>query len=836
MRRASIALLGIALVSSAFLSAHPRAGSDRAANLPPAAARFNARPPQTQSAAVARPESAPDAHDAFVQQYCVSCHNPTARRGELSLAAFEIARADEHAEVAEKMIRKLRAGMMPPPGARPPDPAAVAAIVEALESRIDRAASARPNPGSRPFQRLNRAEYARAIRDLLAIDVDVAAFLPADLNSSHGFDNIADEQALSPTLMDGYLRAAGNISRLAIGDRHATTSAATYTVPITASQMRHAEGAPMGTRGGISTMHVFPADGEYAFRVLLFGGPTGDLFGSPAAAAGEQIEVSVNGERVALLDIKPGMKESDPNGLTLHTPKVHVAAGAQRVSAAFIRTFEGPVNDLIAPIEYTLADTNIGEGPGVTAPPHLKELTITGPLEVSGVSDTASRERIFSCRPAVGSQETACARSIIERLARQAFRGYLEDADLADLMRFYERGRREGDFENGVQWALQAMLAHPYFVFRLERAPANVRPGQNYRISNLDLASRLSFFLWASIPDAELLKVAGQGRLNTPAVLEAQVRRMLADPRSESLSTRFAAQWLRLGEVEKFRPDQLLYPHWDDTLAKSLKRETELFFDSLVRDDRSVLDLLRADYTFANERVAKHYGLPNVMGEAFRRVPLPSDTRRGILGHGSVLMLTSIADRTSPVLRGKWVMQVLLGSPPPPPPPNVPELDATKVVKGAKLLSVRERMEEHRANPACTSCHRVIDPLGLALENFDASGAWRIRDGDTPVDASGVLYDGTKLDGPVSLRNALLARSDVVLSNFAENLLSYALGRPVEYYDMPVVRTIVREAAANDNRVSSFILGIVKSTPFQMSRAASAPPTDSNAAAKSERR
>jgi hypothetical protein len=769
----------------------------------------------------------PDMQTTLVKQYCTACHNDRMKAGGLSLATFDAAQAKNHAAVAEKMIRKLRAGMMPPAGVKRPDEPTLQALAVALETRIDHAAAAKPNAGWRPFQRLNRAEYARAVRDLLAIDVDVTAFLPPD-TVSHGFDNISDEQGFSPTLMEGYLRAASQISRLALGDRQASASSVTYKVPRDGSQMRHVEGAPVGTRGGLSVVHTFLADGEYAFRILLHSGPTGDLFGS--ATRGEQIEVAIDGERVALVPISHTMRESDANGLNVFTPRIHIKAGSRRVSAAFIQLGDGPVDDLIAPIEHTLADTNIGETFGVTAPPHLREFAITGPHVVTGVSETESRRRVFTCRPTAPEEEAACANQIITRLAAQAYRGYLGGDDLADLQRMYEQGRRKDGFEAGIRLALQAILANPRFLFRVEQAPATLRAGATYRLNDLDLASRLAFFLWGTLPDAELLKVARSGRLSTPAGLEKQVGRMLTDPRSEALSTRFAGQWLRLQDVSKTRPDTLTYPQWDNTLSEAFVRETELLFDSIVREDRSVLDLLTADYTFVNERLAKHYRIPNVMGNGFRRVQIPDEHRRGILGHGSVLLLTSVADRTSPVLRGKWIMEVLLGSPPPPPPPNVPDLEETKGVRNAKLLSVRERMEEHRANPACTSCHRVIDPLGLALENYDATGAWRIKDNGVPVDPTGELYDGTRIDGPAALRQALLKHSDVVLLSFTESLMTYALGRHVEYEDMPTVRAIVREAGANNNHFSSFVAGIIKSPAFQMSTVeslhttASAPP------------
>jgi hypothetical protein len=492
-----------------------------------------------------------------------------------------------------------------------------------------------------------------------------------------------------------------------------------------------------------------------------------------------------------------------------------------------VARFDAPVDDLLAPIEHTMADSQIGSGFGITALPHLREFAITGPLKVTGVSDSPSRRRIFTCRPTQPSEETACATSIVKRLAELAYRGPVSAEDVKKLMVFYGEGRAQGDFEEGVRMALQALMASPKFLFRLEEVPATVRPGQNYRISEYALASRLSFFIWGSGPDQELLKLAAQGVLRQPPVLEKQVRRMLADRRSEALSTRFASQWLRLQDLVKLSPDYLQYPQYDRTLAEALKRETELLFDAVVRNDRPLTELLTADYTFVNERVATHYGLPNVTGPEFRRVPLADPNRRGLLGQGSILALTSVADRTSPVQRGKWIMEVLLGSPPPAPPPNVPSLDdSVSSAQGSKVLSVRQRMEEHRKNPACTSCHKVIDPLGLALENFDVTGAWRLRDGDSAIDSSGDLYDGTKMQGPQGLREALLKHADVFTLSFTESLMTYGLGRRVEHYDMPAIRAIVRDAAKNDYRMSQFILGVAKSSAFQMGRAEAAETTE----------
>jgi hypothetical protein len=618
--------------------------------------------------------------------------------------------------------------------------------------------------------------------------------------------------------MEGYLRAAARISTLAVGDRNASPSEFTVKVPRTESQMRHVDGTPWGTRGGLALDYTFPADGDYSFRVMLHGTPTGQLFGS-VASRNEQIDLSINGERIALMDIDWKMTETDKNGLNLVTPRVHVKAGPQHIAAAFIQKFDGVVDDLVSPIDYTLADTEYGDNAGITILPHVRDFSITGPYKVTGVSDTPSRRKVFICRPTSTADEIPCARKIVSSLAGEAYRRTPNNEDVESLMEFYGNARKGHDFEAGIKAALQALLASPKFVFRFESTPTLAKAGQTYRVSDLDLASRLSFFIWNTVPDAELVKVATAGTLHTPAVLDKQVRRMLADPRAESLSTRFASQWLRLQDVEKIHPDALLFPGFDNELAASYKRETELFFDSIVREDRNILDLLTADYTFVNERIARVYHMPNIVGENFRRVTLP-DERRGILGQGSMLMQTAVADRTSPVQRGKWIMEVLLGSPPPPPPADVPPFDDTKAATATgKPLSTRERMEEHRKNPACQSCHKVIDPLGLALDNFDTLGAWRIKDNGVGIDSNGVLYDGTKMSGPADLRQALLNHSEGLIRNFTDNLMSYAIGRRIEYYDQPSVRVITRKAAQNGNHFSSFVLGIVNSPAFQMSTA-----------------
>ncbi len=769
----------------------------------------------------------------MVKQYCVACHSDRGKAGGLTLASFDAARAAADVELAEKMIRKLRAQMMPPAGARRPEADQILALASALETRIDRAAALNPNPGSRPFQRLNRSEYARAVKDLLDIDIDVASLLPAD-TISNGFDNVADAQSFSPTLMESYLRAAAKVTALAIGDPEAPASETNYRVPKTASQLARAEGAPFGTRGGLSVQHTFPADGDYVFKVELHSNACGVLFGGPNE--GETVEVSVNGERKAIMKIDPRMAETT-TGLSLKTPPMAIKAGVQRVTAAFLQRFEGPVNDLMAPIDHTLADTQIGVALGITTLPHVKDFSIVGPYNVTGVSDTASRRKVFSCRPTSAVDEPVCATKIVRTLATQAFRGNVTERDLESLMTFYTDGRKEGDFEYAIGGAIEAILASPQFLFRLESTPTTLRAGQtgapgaaaatgwkSYRLSDSELASRLSYFIWGAAPDAELSRLASQGRLSAPGVYQKQVARLVADPRSEALSKRFARQWLRLGDVEGVLPDAVAYPYFDRTLGDAFVKETELFFDSLVREDRSVMDLLTADYSFVNERIARHYGIPNVAGNAFRRVTLPAE-RRGILTHGSVLVLTSVADRTSPVMRGKFVMEVMMGSPPPAPPPNVPALEETKGEVSGKVLTVRERMEEHRKNPQCTSCHRVIDPLGLALENFDVTGKFRIKDNGMPVDPNGTLYDGTPMNGAAGLRAAILKHQDVFLLSFTENLMTYALGRRIEAPDMWAVRRLVRDAAKRDYKMSAFVQAVATSPLFTMGSAAESAPT-----------
>ncbi len=655
------------------------------------------------------------------------------------------------------------------------------------------------------------------MKDLLGIEVDVGAFLPLDTKSAN-FDNIADVQMPSATVMEGYLRAAGQIARLALGDPDAEIANTIYRLSRIQSQRDQVEGAPFGTRGGLSVVHNFPADGKYVFHIMPYNAVEGEVFGRTFGT--EHIEISIDGERVALLEIDRWMRESEPTGLNIRTDSIQVPAGPHRVTAAFIRQFEGELDDLIRPIDHTLADGQIGIGYGVTTQQHLQRLTILGPFEVTGVSDTPTRRYVFSCRPTSPAEARPCAESIVSRLATKAYRRDATDEDVEGLMSFYDEGEERGGFEGGVRLALQALLASPHFIFRMEEVPDGVRPGEIYEISDADLASRLSFFLWGAPPDQELIDLADRGDLSDDDELERQVLRMLADPRAEALGGRFAAQWLRLQDLEKIHPDALSYPYFDETLAEAMHEETVHLFNHIVHEDRPIIDLLSADYTFVNERLARHYGIPGVLGTEFRRVEYATEQRRGILGHGSILTLTSHANRTSPVLRGKWVMEVLLGAPPPPPPPNVPDLDETEGAEDGRFLTVRERMEQHRANPACSSCHNMIDPIGLALENFDVTGAWRERDGGNLVDPVGELYDGTQLAGPTDLRNVLLSRPEVFYRIFTENLMAYALGRRVEYYDMPAIRRITRRAADEGYRVSEFILGIVNTPAFTQSRAA----------------
>ena len=755
------------------------------------------------------PSSAPasPALTQVVQRYCVVCHNDALLTGNLSLQDFAVEHATEEREIAEKMIRKLRAGMMPPPGIPRPSADTLLALVETLESTVDEVVGGTPNLGTRRFQRLSRPEYERVIHELLGLEVNADNWLPADLLVG-SFDNMSAAQGLSTTLLDSYLKAAIDVSRLATGNPRALSSTTKHRNPMEVSQ--HAwdqiEGAPFGTRGGMVVTHDFPADGEYVFRVETD-------FGGGNQVAAEDIDISIDGEPVALLRLEFNAARSVP---AIETGPIFVRAGQRRVSAAFVNLIEGPYEDRFSPAAWSAAGT-AGGNYGVTGLTHLKELLITGPGNVSGVAETESRRRVFTCRPSTPGEARPCAESILTRLATRAYRRPPPADDIADLMGFYDAVAGEEGFEAGVRMGLQAILVSPEFLFRLEREPAGARTGGGYPLNDIDLATRLSFFLWATVPDEQLLEVATAGRLSDPAVLEAEVERMLADPRSETLATRFAHQWLRLQDVGKVWPESYLFPDFSQQLADAMVRETELLFDFLVRGNRSLLELLDADYTFLNRRLARHYGIEgDFPQDDFRRVPYPDDRRRGVLGHGSVLHLTSMSGRTSPVLRGKWVMEVLMGTPPPPPPPNVPTLEGSPAADGGRTLTTRERMELHRSSPVCSSCHNFIDPIGLALDNFDVTGRWRVRENMAPLDTRGVFYDGTELGSPSELAAVLLKRPIPLARNFTEHLFSYALGRPADYLDQPTIRVITRAAANSNYSVSSIVMGIVGSAPFRM--------------------
>lgn len=752
--------------------------------------------------------------DAVVQTYCVVCHynENKANTAGVSFDSFTIATIGDHRELGERMVRKLRLGMMPPPGNEAPDAASYAALIDALETHLDAAAAAQPNPGNRTFQRLNRAEYASAIRDVLGLDVNAGDWLPLDSMSAN-FDNIADEQMLSATLLEAYLNAASDISRMAVGDLHAPTLDRTYSASTYESQhpWDRLDGAPFGTRGGIVVKYVFPADGQYVFEPVFIGGNNSRF---------QDLDISIDGTRVALVkyEAQPSGGADGRGGIPMPTNPIFVRAGQHVVAAAFVRETDGPYEDLIRPNDWSFSGGGSG-GTGITTLLHLRDLTIRGPYQVTGISDTPTRRKIFTCRPTTTADAPACARAIVTQLSQSAYRRPVTPAEVDALMHFYQTGAAKADFETGVRSALEAVLASPDFIFRLERQPDNVRPGTTYRVSDTELASRLSYFLWGRPPDAELLTVAARGELSTVVGLEKQARKMLADPRSEALGTRFAAQWLRLQDIDKVHPDPNFYPNFDEQLASAMRTETITFFNDLVKSDRSALELYRADYTFVNERLAEHYGIPGVAGDEFRRVTYPDDTRRGLFGQGSVLVQTSLANRTSPVLRGKWVMSVLLGSDPPPPPANVPPLDNTAESKGGKVLTTRERIELHRANPACSSCHRFMDPIGLALDHFDATGKWRLHENGAELDTRGVFYDGTPVSTPGELSAVLLKRPVPLVRTLTENLMAFALGRRAEYYDQPTIRAITRAAETKDYRMSSLILGVITSDAFRLKRA-----------------
>jgi hypothetical protein len=769
-------------------------------------------PPQQQASASSA--SVTD-HRALVDKYCVGCHSDKLKTGGLSLQSADLTNVPAGAETWEKVIHKLRLGAMPPQGMPRPDKAALDSFATSLENSIDRAAASQPNPGRATLHRLNRTEYANAVRDVLGLEVDPAPLLPAD-DESYGFDDIADVLKTSPSLLERYMSASWNISRLAVGNPGIAADTATYRAKPDLSQNDHMEGLPLGTRGGMMVRHNFPLDGEYVIRVRLWRATADVIKGLEEQ---HQVEISVDGNRVKLATIggkedqelsysNSGKSEAEiDQRLTVHVP---VKAGPRTVVATFLTESEAQDDNILEPFQRANLDPLDFRGL-----PVVDRVSISGPLHSTGPGDTPSRRQIFICRPTSGADEVPCARKIIASLARKAYRRPASDNDLENLLGFYQRGRNEGgSFDSGIEAAIQLILASPEFLFRFEPDPASLAAGAIYRVNDLELASRLSFFLWSTIPDEQLLSLAAAGKLKDPAVLDQQVKRMLADPKSRALVDNFADQWLYLRNLKNINPDFETFPDFDDNLRRAMKQETDLFFTSIIREDRSVLDLLNSNYTFINERLARHYGIPNIYGTDFRRVTLTDDRRRGLLGQASILTLTSYATRTSPVQRGKWILTNLIGMPPSAPPPNVPPLK--EHADAGKPTSLRERMEEHRKNPACAGCHKIMDPIGFSFENFDAIGQWRDADEGVKIDPSGTMFNGFKVDGPVALRQILTNRPETFTGVLAEKLMTYSLGRGLQYYDMPVVRGVVRDAARNDFRFSSIVLGIVKSTPFQM--------------------
>ncbi len=750
-------------------------------------------------------EPAPSAerHQAFVDDYCLRCHNDRRLVAGLSLDGLDPADPSTGAEAWEKVLRKLQARSMPPVGAPRPDDAAYVDLIASLETGLDRAAAVTPKPGRvGSFHRLNRTEYQHAIRDLLALDVDVSAWLPGD-DAAYGFDNNAGVLSMSSALLDAYLSAAGRVSQLAVGDLSAGAEVATYRFSKALLQETRHEALPFGSRGGGVARHYFPLDGEYVVKLDLTG----------PRSQSEQIEVRLDGVKVGEVSTEAG-----PDALGPATEvRITATAGSHNVGVVLLKRMLAPEGRF--PAYFPWANSAVfATTIGARSYLHVDGIEITGPFSPTGAGDTASRRRIFSCRAddePVRDAES-CARQILGSLARRAYRRPVTDADLDTLLQFYREGRDQvaGGFEAGVRVALTRLLVDPDFLYRTEVDPADGAPGTPYRLSDLELASRLSFFLWSSIPDDELLTLAEQNRLADSGVFEAQVRRMMADDRASALVSSFAAQWLFLRNLRMVSPDRYEFPEWDDDLRAAMARETELFLDSQRRENRPLGELLTADYTFVNERLARHYGLPDVYGSQFRRITVSDERRTGLLGHASILTVTSFPNRTSPVVRGKWLLENMLGMPPPAPPPDVPELPENE--DGEAPRSMRARLEQHRRNPVCASCHATMDPLGFALEPYDAIGRWRTTEHGLPVDARGALIDGTEIDGPSGLREMLVGRQDEFVRTVTEKLLTYAIGRGAEYYDMPAVRQILREAADTDHRWESIILGVTQSAPFRM--------------------
>ena len=767
----------------------------------------------------------------FLDTYCVTCHNQKSAVAGLMLDKIDLEKVGDSAPVLEKVVHKLRTGSMPPAGRLRPDAASYRSLIAYLESELDRAAEANPNPGRTTIHRLNRVEYTNAIRDLFGITIDGESFLPID-EVQYGFDNNADVLSMTPVLMERYMSAARKISRLAVGEPETQPVSEKFEIHKFLTQNdRMSDDLPFGSRGGLAIRYYFPADGDYTIRVFLQRNSRNYIRG---LAEPHQLDFRLDGERIKVLRVgggdelkgRPGppfsqaaligdvASETYENGGAEANLEVRfrAKAGERLVAVTFMN------KDSVREGVYRRPMTQFQLVQYKGDEPAIDNIIIGGPYNAQGISETLSRQKIFICRPEGPAEDSVCAKKIFANLARKAYRRPVTDADTGSLFRVYEDERAEGGFEAGIEAAIARMLSGPEFLFRIERDPPNIPPETPYAITDLELASRLSFFLWSSIPDDELLNLAEKSKLKDPAVLEQQVRRMLSDKRSETLVTNFAEQWLYLRNIRSKTPDPKLFPEFDENLRDAFLKETELFLESTLREDQSVLRLLEANYTFLNERLARHYGIPNVYGSHFRRVTLGPEfeARRGLLGQGSLLTVNSYANRTSVVLRGKWLLENILGSPPPPPPPNVPALEESAT--DGKPLPLRQLMEKHRKNVICANCHAPMDPLGFALENFDAIGRWRTLDAEAPIDSSGVLPDGTKLDGPSGLRNVLLRRPDDFASVFVERLLTYALGRGMEYYDAPAIRKIVRQAAPEDYRWSSLILATVKSLPFQMRR------------------
>ncbi len=741
----------------------------------------------------------------LLARYCVGCHSQQAKTGGIVLENVNPDKPGENAQLLEKVLRKMHTGEMPPRGLPRPEPAVAKAFTASLEAALDQAAAKNPNPGRPAIHRLNRVEYSNAIRDLLAIDINPGFSLPPD-DSGYGFDNIGDVLSVSPILLERYISLARKISRLAVGDPGILPAVEEYSVPVGLSQADSvSDDLPLGSRGGIAIQHAFPLDAEYTIRIRVRG------FNNRARDLVQCLDLRLDGVRLKNFEILGKSAQGDEESPTFEV-RVPVKAGVRTVGVNFLS-------------EYAVQEGVLPPPPAKATPPPrnlpgrlgVDSVLIGGPFQATGSGDTPSRERIFICKPANSKDEAPCAKKIFSTLARRAYRRNVTDADLKPLLSFFDIGRRNGTFELGIESGLRRMLVAPDFLFRVERDPARVAPGSNYRLNDFELASRLSFFLWSSIPDDQLLDLADRGILQDPAVFEQQVRRMLADRRSRTLVSNFAGQWLYLRNLSRVQPDPDVFPEFDENLRQAFQRETQLLLEDIVREDRSVVDLLDANFTYLNERLARHYQIADVHGSNFRRVSLTDSDRFGLLGQGSILTVTSYPTRTSPVLRGKWILENLLGTPPPPPPANVPDLKDH--AEDGRALSLREQMEKHRADSTCASCHSRMDPLGFALENYDGVGKRRTKDADGVIDTTGSLPDGTKFQGPGGLRNLLLSRRDQFVETFAEKLLTYALGRGLEYYDQPAVRAITRTAAKDDYRVSSVIVAITRSTPFQMRRA-----------------